>query len=62
MLDDFYDFKDSETFKLRVAHSSVPNGGMGLFATSPIAKGEIVSEYYGSIVTVADSENEVLNE
>ena len=35
---------------------------MGLFATSPISKGEVVSEYYGSIVTVPDSENEVLNE
>jgi hypothetical protein len=60
-LHELYDFPDSEMLKLKVAPSPLPNAGLGLFASSEFSKGELVAEYYGSIVTAKNSESSVFD-
>ena len=56
-LRDHYECPDSEMYKLSVAPSPLPNAGMGLFATAELSKGEIVAEYYGTVVSDKSSES-----
>lgn len=52
-----YDYLDSEMLKLRISPSALPNAGMGLFAKGGFTKGELVAEYYGSVLTAKQSES-----
>jgi hypothetical protein len=61
VLENHYEFKDSDAFKLRVSRSLLPQTGMGLFARDTFSKGELITEYYGSITTAEQSESEVFN-
>jgi hypothetical protein len=50
-LQQHYDCPDSEMLKINIAPSALPNAGMGLFAKDGFSKGELVAEYYGSVLT-----------
>lgn len=46
---DFYEVTDCDMLKLEVKQSQLPVGE-GLFATQPIAEGEILGEYRGIVI------------
>jgi hypothetical protein len=48
--------------KVEVRPTLLPFDGMGLFATKDIEKGEIIAEYYGSILMNEASESTVFNQ
>ena len=43
--------------QLRVKRSTLPNAGKGLFTTRPIARGEKIVEYKGTITTWKGADN-----
>ena len=45
--------------KLEVKTTKLPFQGFGLFATREFQKGEIIAEYYGSVISSKASESDV---
>lgn len=55
ILHPFYDYPDSDLLKLEVKQTRLPFIGLGLFAKQGFQAGEIIGEYYGSILSCLNS-------
>lgn len=62
VLQPFYQYLDSDLLKLEIKQTKLPFKGLGLFANATFSKGEIIAEYYGSILTCQQSESDAFNE